>query len=541
VPIYQQALQASENLYQSVSLLNYQAAEQAKTGALFRLAAYAFARTGDLQTAVLTLEQGRSRGLRQTLNRDRSDLARLQQTHPELVTQYQEITTRLHALTTQQRLQMNSGDRHDLNPEAFRSAAQQLRQSLTETIDQIRQISGYESFLAKPGFDQIHRSLASGTPLVYLVSTAAGSLALILTPDHISDLWFDNLTSYRLANLLNNTWFNAYHQSQTNRPAWLDAIDQVPRQLWKPLMAPLIDHLQQRRLQRAILIPSGCLSLLPLHAAWTEDSRMPTGRRYALDDIHFTYAPSAGSLVAAQAIAQRTDTKSILAIDDPRQDLPNASREVATAIATFPEHTVLKHRAATRNAVLKALPQASILHLSCHGAANFNAPLTSGFALSDGFLTLQDLFDLQGATPQPADFRLAILTACKIGLNSKDPADDATSLSIGLLQAGTAGVISRLWSGADLSVMMVLTRFYEYWRKGGLEPTEALRQAQQWVRDTTNAEKIAYFKDCLSDQSATKIPATCAYYFYKSLTLAAPDAYDFAHPFYWAAFSYEGV
>ena len=41
------------------------------------------------------------------------------------------------------------------------------------------------------------------------------------------------------------------------------------------------------------LIPTGRLALLPLYAAWTEDKTRPTGRRYALAELCFSYAPSA--------------------------------------------------------------------------------------------------------------------------------------------------------------------------------------------------------------------------------------------------------
>ena len=40
---------------------------------------------------------------------------------------------------------------------------------------------------------------------------------------------------------------------------------------------------------------------------------------------------------------------------------------------------------------------------------------------------------------------------------------------------------------------MLFARFYELWRGDGLEPAEALRGAQAWVRDATNGEKHARF------------------------------------------------
>lgn len=86
----------------------------------------------------------------------------------------------------------------------------------------------------------------------------------IVTQEGIDNLWLDDLTENSLRELF-LAWFNAYEQSQTNHQAWLNAIDQGTRQLWQPLMSPLINHLQQRNFQQAILIPTGLLSFLPLH------------------------------------------------------------------------------------------------------------------------------------------------------------------------------------------------------------------------------------------------------------------------------------
>jgi CHAT domain-containing protein len=36
-----------------------------------------------------------------------------------------------------------------------------------------------------------------------------------------------------------------------------------------------------------------------------------------------------------------------------------------------------------------------------------------------------------------------------------------------------------------------MARFYQHWRLDGLPPAQALRRAQLWFRDSTNAEKYA--------------------------------------------------
>ena len=272
---------------------------------------------------------------------------------------------------------------------------------------------------------------------------------------------------------------------------------------------------------RVTLIPTGYLSFLPLHAAWTEDENK---RCYVLDDIHITYSPNAKSLTTAQTIADRVQADSILAIDNPRQDLPNSKREIDCAISTFSQPSVLRHESATIGAVEDELGKAAVAHFCCHETANPDEPLTSGLAMSDGLLTLKDIFALN--LMERGGLRLAILSACETGIQGMENADEAISLPTGLLQAGVAAVIASLWSVDDLSTMILLARFYNLWRKDGLVTAVALRQAQQWVRDTTSQQKAQYFKETNPDlfQSLIRLPP-----------------HYFAHPFHWAAFSYIGV
>jgi CHAT domain-containing protein len=124
-------------------------------------------------------------------------------------------------------------------------------------------------------------------------------------------------------------------------------MDQVTAQLWSGLMATIVSHLSQLNVKQAVLILTGLLGFLPLHAAWTVDDTRPTGRRYALDTIQFSYIPNAQSLQAARAIADRTLAQSLLVVDEPRpttaDELLNSVHEVQTAIAFFLSHTLLCH------------------------------------------------------------------------------------------------------------------------------------------------------------------------------------------------------
>ena len=81
-----------------------------------------------------------------------------------------------------------------------------------------------------------------------------------------------------------------------------------------------------------------------------------------------------------------------------------------------------------------------------------------------------------------------------------------------------------------------------------LEPALALREAQRWLRDTTNREKADYFKREMPAVSGVKMPEIVAadllsqfWLFRPGKEPRQPNALDFAHPFWWAAFYLTGV
>ena len=66
--------------------------------------------------------------------------------------------------------------------------------------------------------------------------------------------------------------------------------------------------------------------------------------------------------------------------------------------------------------------------------------------------------------------------------------------SLGLLQAGVSGVVASQWIVPDMPTAMLMTEFAHRWAGGHVAPADALRAAQRWLRDTTNAEKIAHWR-----------------------------------------------
>ncbi|MEO0375793.1 MAG: CHAT domain-containing protein, partial [Cyanobacteria bacterium P01_A01_bin.17] len=565
---YQTALTAAEILYQSALFKSSQEAELEETNDLYRRAAYVYAKVGDLKTAVITIERGRARSLSQTLQRDRADLEAVRQINPDLIERYQAAAKAIQLLESTERQNtlddnvntlavptsewlLKLDDQAHLSLKELRDQFTQSHQALQDCLTEIRQISGYESFLTLPTFDDISNSLQPNQPVIYLVPTPNGSLALVLNrfthePEHeigdktqtdITSIWLDDFTELDLQTLLtnpgNNGWLEAYQHQGLDRATWFNTLNRTLQSLWPPILIPILRHLNQAKCSSTTLIPTGLFSLLPLHAAWTRDTN--GSRRYAYDFIQFTYAPNTLSLNAARTIAAHTPATKLLAINDPQpissSSLPSSSIETANAVSAFPgkgNFKILQHEAATPEAVLDALPNYSTVHFSCHGSANFQTPLESGLLMAnDEVLSLRDLLDLK-----LKGLRLAILSACETGIPGTELPDEVISLPTGLLQAGAAGVISSLWSVSDLSTMLLLSRFYDLWRPKNpdttsLDPPEALRQAQLWLRDGTGPELAPYLQTS-HPELAAKLEQ-------------AKDKRPFAHPFHWAAFTYTGV
>jgi hypothetical protein len=511
VRAYGYGMEAIERLYRAQLTRRAKEAWLREAQGLPARAAYALARTGDVKEAAVALERGRARLLAEVLERDRADLDALEQAHPAHCQGYRRAAARVAALSGQEL-------RAAAQPPGFDLAAEMraARAELDAAIKRIRALPGYADFLARPDWEDISGVLEAGSPLVYIAATPAGGMALVAhiaderAPGQVVPLWLDDLTEDSLRERIRGPagapelggYLGAYARWLQNprdpaaRAAWFAALDETTRWLWDALMGPLVQTLEARGYRRAVLIPTGWLAFLPLHAA-----RSPY--TYALDRITFTYAPSARALVHARKATAVVPGDRLFAVDNPDGSLRHSTQEVDSVARHFSQPWLARRDHATRNTALHALPRCDVYHFSCHGNNNWNAPLESALWMyGQGEPISLTVRDLLGATGAQA--RLAFLSACETGLVGTDLPDEVVGLAAGFLQAGAASVVSTLWAVNDASTALLAARFYEHWKGDGMEPPEALVAAQRWLRDEAGGGK-------------------------------------WSHPYYWAGFTLTGV
>jgi tetratricopeptide (TPR) repeat protein len=530
---YDQAFDAQNVLMRATFLRRRKQAVLREAENIAPRAAYVYVQMGNLERAVEVLEHGRAQLLRESIESRRLDMERLPALgFGHLYQDYKQAIEQYNALQSIE-------DTENAYPEDWIFQMEQALEKVQTATVTIREKAGqshpqYRYLLQPLPFTEIQKQ-AMEKPLVYLSTTPACGLAIIVTKQdvqaiklpkmnqkilqeqiwHLSEEETDRINSHFQHGTItpediqsvSGGYFSTYalwrmtpYLPKISRElldslfeVWQEVLDQTTHWLWGTVMGDLITTLK-RYGESATFILTGQLALLPLHAAWTEDTSKPTHRRYALDEMTITYTPSAYLLWQASLSADRP-AETLLAVENPDGSLDYSKDEVLAALNVFKQATHLPGKKATVEAVKKEMQKAQVLHFSTHGNASWQEAEQSRLKLADGYLTLPDILELN-----LNQVRLAVLSANETGMPGLELIDEMIGLAAEIMQAGVPGVIGSLWSVNNGSTALLMAGFYRFWRKEGKLPQEALRQAQIWLRDNL-----------------------------------------FESPYYWAAFTYTGV
>jgi CHAT domain-containing protein len=198
--------------------------------------------------------------------------------------------------------------------------------------------------------------------------------------------------------------------------------------------------------------PIGALGFLPIHAAGVYSRR---SAKCCSDYVVSSYTPTLSALRRARMDLVPMGRQSFVllaAAASTSSAVPGWSplRNVRTEIG----HVVRLARttgcveaiecgdisAAKVHEVVAALPRAQIVHLACHGVQDQEDPLSSGFCLGDGKLTVSELMDIK------LDHAfLAFLSACETAKGDKKQPDQVIHLAAAMLFCGFRSVVATMW------------------------------------------------------------------------------------------------
>ncbi|HET6353461.1 CHAT domain-containing protein [Streptomyces sp.] len=500
--------------------------------------AYALVQLDRFDEALVRLEQGKTRLMREMLISAGAELQLLPETDAAQVSRLR-----------QQAAELADPGATDSTPQSLT----QTRQDLQQLLARLR-VTHPHAFPTAPTLESILALTPAGGVLLVPVITPYGGLAFIvrsgarnLTAEDVLPL--PDLDSNTLQGLLVG-WAMCIPRATESLGAVMGAVsgtillryatadlDELCRLLWDVLMGPVADRLGGDG--PVTILPHGGLGLLPLHAAASADGD------YFLDRHPVTYAPSASAL--SQGLPRPPGKRSVFALADPARDLPFAEAEAHLIASHFaPEASNIAVGAdATKSAVLRHLPSASHLHFACHARYDWNSAMDSALQLAeDERLSLAETLSVMGSSSA----RLVSLSGCDTGVSEiRQAADEYLGFPAALHQAGVPLVLSTLWPVNDQAAALLAGQFYRNHIGAGADPASALRDAQAWLRRSTRDQLLAWLDDAYrrlrlpgGEQELAR-PRLAVELLREELRedWAAGDR-PFADPGHWAAFTLSG-
>jgi len=277
----------------------------------------------------------------------------------------------------------------------------------------------------------------------------------------------------------------ALRRSLADRNAAFD--DATAQQLYLYLIAPAASRIKSDRL---IIIPHEDLNYVPFQAFQNPDDRRYLGERFQI-----TYAPSASVLLSMTRSPGLAGAR-LLAVGDP--GIEAARDEIDGISRQFPERRVIVDRLPAEAEVKTALAGHDVVHLAVHGKFDGAEPMLSYLSLGrgandDGRLTAAEMFGL------PLDGnRLVVLSACETGRAEATHANEVMGMARALIYAGAGTLLLSQWEVDSAATAQWMKTFYE----------------EAATRPMPDAARAAI-------QRVKSMP-------------------QYAHPFYWAAFTMVG-
>ncbi|KAG5744388.1 hypothetical protein H9Q70_012903 [Fusarium xylarioides] len=395
--------------------------------------------------ALQFLEQGRGM-MAASVEESRMESLNLRTEHPELGERFSQSQGRISSSgavsrsSAEIRTPLSSGQHAEMNHDLG---------ELHGLLDEIRQKPGFEDFLSAPSESSIKNAAIPGAIIVINVSAFRRD-AILVEHDKIRSIPLPQLT---ILDIRSNT-----QQAHTSSPKVLEW-------LWHTIAEPVLSALgftgvsPEERLSRIWWIPTGLLSIYPLHAA---------GRHYkgsqetVIDRAMSSYSSSIRAIIRTRSRAGLSpfpeDNERTVFVSMERtpgySTLLSAGKEIAQLrpICESKGFEVVEPKSLKED-IVSQLPGCKVFHFAGHGATNLLDPSQSSLLLEDEPLTVSDLLGTNIHQYSPF---LAYLSACGTGQIAHEKfLEESIHLISAFQLAGFRHVIGTLWEvGDDISVHM---------------------------------------------------------------------------------------
>ncbi|MEM1250224.1 MAG: CHAT domain-containing tetratricopeptide repeat protein [Acidobacteriota bacterium] len=526
---YRSALEAAEVLYREGASADTKSAQLTELRDVHLRAAACLARLGRLSEAVELLERTRTRISSERLVR-RGLLDDPTGTQSEDSRQLREEIEGLEI--------------------ALRRAEPLGQDEWVELSERLQAARSHLPPLPELDLAELLAAASPGHPILYLVPTPAGSTALVAFTDaagrqQIEMREIEGLDTYRLARWLaeddGEGRFVGFIAGQFDSIAHLrERLPGILDGLGDRLAAPIVKWLRELGADRCTLIATGVFALLPLHAARLVDGSGCT--RIFGEEIELAQAPSLRWLVAARRVLAASGNRRprLVGVSDPPggpRSLPFAEAELEMIAASFGDRRVkLNGAEATTEALERALPNATHVHLACHGSFDMEEPLDTALQLADGPWTLREMLDGRPFV----GVRLVTFSACLTAVTDSVRAlDERSDLPTACLESGAAGVVATLWQVADLPTFLFMEHFYRE-LANGRDVSASLARAQRRLRELRADELNQWLKTKLDSTEASALRRVASRVAIE-IGLCADDERPYEDPYYWAGFVYIGA
>jgi hypothetical protein len=519
---FESAVEALDRRYQMLLIFRSRAEDVSLTVSVRHHAAYALARCGRNEDALLMLESARARILGEALARDTADLEQVSSVDPDAYAAFLGAAEQVRAVELRGRDLAQDMSSVTYAERELDEAAREAYAALSAATDRISDLPGMRNFLAPPRIEDI--AVQPRHVLVYLVSTRWGSLMLAASRvTHDAQL---GISAQRVEGITDTDLRSAlaiYPDAVTTSiPAsrLIAAIDQIGDQF-----ADVLNQAIRPSVERIILVPCGLLGVLPLHLVWTA----PGATRRLIDELPVVQALFGRGLTSAHGADRPVEPFVVVA--NPRKDLQYTEDEVFAIKAGWTDMHLLAGSAASIAAVQSAARSAGCVHLACHGRQDPATPLASGLELADGKLTVAQL--LAEHPPAFAASRLVVMSSCESAAVDPKAPDEVVGLPAAMTYAGAAAVVGSLWRIDDAAAAVFVVGFYARLRAyrrtiPAWAPADVCRDTQLWMRSVTASELLTSMQGISPELRAW-------------LRLFSPSDMPFADPRHWAPFTVLGA